>query len=212
MIITFIIKYKYLFKISLMEKKDFIKIINEEISNFDFLGNDANTKEEEAYDLLKNEDFQKQFICDSLINNKKISTKISDANIGGNWDDEDATNLTIDYFIDIEYKYDPNKEPIEFGIHFYSEHVGIDIRNNNDNGDYNTTPTSDSYYTYINWSDIDVTLFSTGGDRIVFKALSAAPLKIQVLFIRNYCEVLINNKTTSTNKLKKDNVQNIPYC
>jgi len=191
-----------------MEKKDFIKIINEEISNFDFLGNNASTKEEEVYDLLRNEDFQKQFICDSLINNKKISTKISDANIGGNWDDEDATNLTIDYFIDIEYKYDPNKEPIEFGIHFYSENISIDIKNNNDNNE----PISDSYYTYINWDDIDVKLFSSRGDQVVFKALSAAPLKIQILFIRNYCEVLINNKTTSTNKLKKDNIQNIPYC
>lgn len=195
-----------------MENKDFIKIINEEISNFDFLGNDAHTKEMKVYDLLKNEDFQKQFICDSLINDKKISTKISDANIGGNWNDENATNLTIDYFIDVKYLYDPNKEPIEFGIHFYSENVGIDINVNNDNSDYNNSPTSDSYYTYIDWSDIDVTLFSTGGDRIVFKALSTAPSKIQVLFIRNYCEVLINNKTTSTNRLNKDNIQTIPYC
>ena len=50
-----------------MKKRDFIRIINEEISEFDFLGNEQYLKEQEIVDLLKNEDFQKQFICDSLL-------------------------------------------------------------------------------------------------------------------------------------------------
>jgi hypothetical protein len=45
------------------------RIINEEISEFDFLGNEQYLKEQEVVDLLKNEDFQKQFICDSLLSN-----------------------------------------------------------------------------------------------------------------------------------------------
>src|ERR1035437_5253077 len=53
-----------------MVEKDIIKIINEEASNFDFLGNDDNMKEQEIIDLLQNEEFQKQFICDSLLERK----------------------------------------------------------------------------------------------------------------------------------------------
>ena len=51
-------------------KNDFVEIINEEIKNFDFLGNDEFLKEQEVTDLLINEDLQKQFICDSLLGRK----------------------------------------------------------------------------------------------------------------------------------------------
>ena len=44
-----------------MFKKDFIRIINEEISEFDFLNNQQYQKDREYVDLLNNEDLQKQF-------------------------------------------------------------------------------------------------------------------------------------------------------
>ena len=83
-----------------MDNKDFVKIIKEEISNFDFLGNDEFLKEQEVNDLLQNEDLQKQFICDSLLNqNGKVKIgEIGDSHITGNWDElnmEDATNITL---------------------------------------------------------------------------------------------------------------------
>ena len=58
-----------------MKNKQLIKIINEEISGFDFLGNEEYLKEEEDINILKNEDFQKQFICDLLLKRKeKVKT------------------------------------------------------------------------------------------------------------------------------------------
>ncbi|MFO8052823.1 MAG: hypothetical protein R6U54_02535 [Candidatus Omnitrophota bacterium] len=49
-----------------MKKKDFIRIINEEITDFDFLSNELYLKEQENIELLKNPQFQKQFIVDSI--------------------------------------------------------------------------------------------------------------------------------------------------
>jgi len=194
-------------------KKNIINIINEEISNFDFLGNEKYLKEEEINSLLQNEDFQKQFICDSLLNKNNLKTKIAEAQISGDWEEgNEASNLNIKYQLDFEYVFDLNKEPIKFIVDFNGNNVGINITEKNYSGDYNNEPQTESYYDYINWSDIDVTLLSNDGDEIDFIAFKKAPIKIKELFIRNYTESFISNKTTSTDKLKRDNIKNIPYC
>ena len=72
-----------------MIDKNIIRIINEEASNFDFLGNEDYLKEREILDLLQNEEFQKQFICDSLLERKnKIKTDVFESKLGGDWEDE----------------------------------------------------------------------------------------------------------------------------
>lgn len=196
-----------------MKKKDFIKIINEEISNFDFLGNQAQVKQEENYDLLKNEDFQKQFICDSLINKKNIKQKVTDARVGGDWDKgDDASKLTIEYFVDIEYTYDPNKEPAKFTVDFDSNGITIGIDTTSDPGTREIPPSGEASYNYIQWSDINVTLFTPDGDEIQFTALNKAPQKIQDLFRREYTEDFIASETADTNYLRKDSIRSIPYC
>jgi hypothetical protein len=198
-----------------MKDKHLIKIINEEISNFDFLSNEEYLKEEENYDLLKNEDFQKQFICDSLINNVKIKQHITDARVGGNWENgNDADKLTIEYFVEIEYKYDPSKEPAKFTVDFYSEQIGIGIHTQSDPGSYGNfiEPTFEAQYTDINWRDIDVSMHTPDGDEIDFLAFKKAPPTIQVLFIREYTEKFIATETADTEELKKDNIKSIPYC
>ena len=198
-----------------MIKKDFIKIINEEISNFDFLGNEQYLKEEENFELLKNADFQKQFICDSLINNNKIKQHITDARIGGDWaEGNDASKLTIEYFVDIEYLYDPSKEPAKFTITFDSENVGIGIYASHDPGSYGNfiEPSDVAEYTNIEWRDIDVSMSTSNGDEIDFIAFKKAPPKIQTLFIREFTETFIHNETADTESLKTDNIKSIPYC
>ena len=47
-------------------QKTILKTINEEISKFDFLGNDNYQSLMENIELIENEDFQKQFIADFL--------------------------------------------------------------------------------------------------------------------------------------------------
>ena len=206
-----------------MRKQDFIKVINEELSNFDFLGNDEFLKEQGNTDLLLDEDLQKQFICDSLLNKKsKIKiVEITDSRISGNWEDdpENANNLTIEYFLKLEYKYDLEQEPIRFDLNFYSDEVRIGKSGWYDKGSWGGTmadaiePSGDAWFDGFEWLDIDVTLNTPDGDEIKFVAFEKAPPRIKTLFIREYTQEFITNQTMEirTGEMK-DKIQNVPYC
>ena len=207
-----------------MKKKDFIEIINEEIKNFDFLGNDEFLKEQETTDLLQNEDLQKQFICDSLLGRKdkvKVAS-IEDSYVSGNWDEfnkEDADRLALEYSLNMEYRYDMTQEPLKFNLYFHADRIDIGVGGWYDPGRWGGTmadaiePSGESWYDYFDFGDIDVQLFTEDGDEIPFKAFENAPPKIQNLFIRDYTQNFIENETLElrTDDLK-DNIQNTPYC
>jgi len=201
-----------------MIETDFIKIINEEISSFDFLSNDELLKEQEVTDLLQNPDLQKQFICDALLGkNDKVRIKeISDSYIRGNWDETDTENadrITLIYSVDIEYRYDMQKEPLEFNLYFNSDKVDIGVDGWTDHGDYNNAPEGESWYDVFEWNDIDVTLQTIEGDEIDFVAFNQAPPRIQTLFMRHYLEGFIENETLEIRTTdKKDNILNTQYC
>lgn len=184
-----------------MDKKNFIRIINEEIKNFDFLNNDEQLKEQEGIDLLTNEDLQKQFICDSLLdrNNKLKNIHVDTAKISGNWNDQDfdsADKISIEYSATIGYTYDSNEEPLEFTIKFNGDNIGIEVAGSNDTGDYYTPPAKDSWFKSINWYDINVSLFTKDGEEVEFLAFEHAPENIQVLFIREFLESFISTQTS----------------
>lgn len=202
-----------------------IKIINEELNNFDFLNNDKYNKEQDVIELLKNDDLQKQFLCDSLLKKKdKIKIlEITDARIGGNWNEFDfdnATTLTIEYFLKIQYTYDTTKDPLIFHLDFYGDNVNIGVYGWRDSGklggtpDTDVEPSSESWFNNFNWNNIDVTISTEEGDEIQFNAFKKAPPRIQTLFIREYTESFIHNHTGMDIKTKemRDNVQNIAYC
>jgi hypothetical protein len=198
-----------------MTSKRIIKVINEEVSKFgfDFLHNEEVSREEENYDLLRNEDFQKQFICDSLLNPNKVVKHVSEARVGGNWQNgDDADKLTLEYFLEVEYKYDPIKEPAKFGIDFFSENIQMGIATQSDYGSYDVEPSFEAGYTHLNWDDIEVSMHTTNGDDIEFVAFDKAPPKIQTLFVREYVETFIATETADTSDLKKDNIKSVPYC
>jgi len=199
--------------------KNIIKIINEEVSNFDFLGNDGHLVEQESIELLKNEDLQKQFICDFLLgkNNKYRIVGVSDAIIGGNWeeiDSDDINRLTIDYSPKIEYKYDDSKEPIRFDLFFESDSISVSASEKSGGDGYSEEQWVDSMFDYINWSDINVTIYTEDGDEIEFTAFKKAPIRIQGIFVREFIAPLIADETQMkiSSSEFKDNIQNIPYC
>ena len=207
-----------------MNKRNFVKIINEEINNFDFLNNDEFLKEQEITDLLQNEDLQKQFICDSLLNrNDKIKiVKIIDSHVTGNWDEfnkEDADRLSLEYSVNIEYLYDMQKKPLNFNLYFQADKIDISVNGWYDSGNWGGTmpdaiePSGESWYDVFDWDDIDVTIDTIDGNDIKFIAFENAPPKIQTLFIREYTQNFIENETLEfrTNELK-DNIHNTPYC
>jgi hypothetical protein len=214
-----------------VKKKDLIKIINEEVSNFDFLGNDAYLKEQEVLDLLSNEDFQKQFICDSLLSvsdnkktarNSKIGIKVEDASIGGNWEDDfdDASYITLDYNLEITYKYDQYKEPLKFNLFFNSDRISIGKGGYYDPGNWGGTmadaiePSGEAYFNYLDWDDVEVSLFSSDGDEIKFTAFQRAPHNIRTLFIKEYTEGYIesNSLGIEDNSREFKNLSKAPYC
>lgn len=199
-----------------MINKYFIKIINEEVSKFDFLGNEEYLKEQEVANILLNEDFQKQFICDSLLNRIKIKINVVESKIEGNWenDNEDATDLSLNYFLKIEYKYDQEKEPISFDLNFYSDNVSISKVDDYDSGSYDIEQSGKAWFNNFNWNDIDVDLNTIEGDEIKFLAFEKAPQKIKMLFIREYVENYVINYTgldIKTPETKID-IKNVPYC
>lgn len=197
-----------------MKNKEIIRIINEEISNFDFLGNEGYLKEQESLDLLQNEDFQKQFICDSLISSNKIKTNVIESNIGGDWEKLDnASKLILDYFISVEYKYDINKEAAVFDLEF-TGNISINVGSHFELATYTIPPSSEAWFDAFNWSDIETKLYTKDGDVINFIAFQKAPPRIQTIFIRNYVDNYIETFTGMKIRTKEMNYnsQNSPYC
>lgn len=200
-----------------MSNKYFLKLINEELSNFDFLGNDEHLKEQETIGLFKNEDLQKQFICDSLLD-KQYKVKILKTIQGyltGDWqasNHEDASNLTIDYSLEINYLYDSTKEPLNFEIYFEGDNVGIDVDGWNNSGDRNSPPDGEQWFSYIDYDTIKVSIFTKDGDNIPFVAFERAPKNIQTLFIKSFVDGFIYSQTEMTNKDQIDKGEIGNYC
>lgn len=183
-----------------MRKKDFYRIINEEISNFDFLGNDQRLKEQESVELIANEQFQKQFIIDSITNMRdKINIINSDAYVTDNDPEvqiEDYHNdLNIDVNVDLTYKRTPQDEPIELGLGFDGQNVSYGTDHHSERQTYDYPGSSETWYTYINWDSIEVNLYTKDGDELKFVAFDNAPRNIQHLFIRSYIEHEIEKGT-----------------
>ena len=100
-----------------MKHKNFIKIINEEISEFDYLNNEQYLAEQEDIKRLQEEFFQKQFIMDS-ITRMRDKIELSDIDIGIGYIDPELgesphNDLYIDYSANVNYKFNDNDEPVK---------------------------------------------------------------------------------------------------
>lgn len=201
-----------------MKKNSLIDIVNEEINKFDFLNNDKFLKEQEQTDLLQNEDLQKQFICDALLNrNDKVKViRVTDAQITGNWDErntDDATRISLEYFLDVQYVYDSQKEPLLFKLNFFANEISISVDGWHNPSTYDSDQEGDSWFDSFDWNDIDVTMETMNGEELTFTAFEKAPPRIQTLFIREFTQHYIENETLDIRTPEiKDKAQNIPYC
>lgn len=187
-----------------MDKNVFVKLIKEELSEFDFLGNDAQHSEEEDINLLKNEDFQRQFIVDSLLESDKIDVDIKDSSVDNNWEgDIDAkSKLSIEYIVDVVYDYDKNNDAVKFELGFNCENAPI-------------TGAEDgkSWYETFDWNSINVNLSSLTGDDIKFKAFEKAPNEIKAIFIREFIKDFVADATDADSHTEKtqDVVQDVTH-
>jgi len=161
-----------------MKKNNLLNIIKEEISGFDYLNNDKRLEERESIDLLKNFDFQKQFIIDCIEGNQKIRKFVADDNLSSYYyQSNDIVNdekINFDITNDYEYKYDSQKIPTVFKINFKASNVKIL------DGKLDTKEDIQK----IDWLDISVNMISRNGDKIDFVAYDKANNKIKALFIK----------------------------
>jgi len=181
-----------------MKKKDFIRIINEEIGEFDFLNNEKYLKEQEIIKILENPEFQKQFIIDSITKMRdKIKFDDFTAQIYNDPEiqDQQHNDLNIEVNTDVVYNYNDNKEPIKFSLNFMGENVNYRTGYEHSQGDYHTPSATDVWYENINWFEIEPTLYTMEGDEIKFDAYKKAPNNIKELFIRSYIQDTIENES-----------------
>lgn len=199
-----------------MDGNKLIRIINETIEDFDFLANESALKEQEIIDLLKNEDLQKRFICDSLLEKKDKIKILSNetARLGGNWEDdpENANMLTVEYDLKVQYTYDKTKEPLIMGLYFYGNSVRINVSSEYDRGNYMSPPEGKSWFNNIEWEDIDVQLLTEDGDDVRFIAFEKAPFNIKKIFIREYVESFITSYTNMGVQDRIDKSQVTQFC
>ena len=192
-----------------------LNIINEEITNFDYLNMNKNQKENNDFELLSNSDFQKQIICDIFLNKNKFKINILDSSITGDWDAEEngITYMNLEYFTKIIYKYDQNQEPITFGLDFYGNNIGI-TKTDNNQGEYITEPIQNKWINGINWSDINVSLVTDYDDEVKFTTFETAPSKIQTIFIREFIADFISEYTGYNINSPEMNISSnlIQYC
>ncbi len=178
-------------KFYFVKKVDFIRIINEEISEFDFLGNEQQQEEDKELALLNNVDFQKQFICDFLLDkkNKYKITNVVESNLN-DWRQDGYLN--INYIVEILYQYDTTKKSAKFGLWFKGEHVGYGLDGRHSPGDRWTAPLNEDWFNEIDWDNVDVQMFMIDerDDEIKFIAFENAPERIRNLFISHFTVAL----------------------
>lgn len=166
--------------------KRLISLITEEINNFDFLNNDKRIKENNDINILKTDEFQKQFIIDSIENNDKIKKTAIDTDVNNLFRKYgDIKNNYIDIHIEIgyEYNYDSSKEPALFNINFNGNRVRILDGELNNEEDINN----------IDWNQISASISSKNGDKIEFRMFRMANDRIKELFLKkNIRELLIH--------------------
>jgi hypothetical protein len=206
-----------------VKKSDFIKLINEEISNigFDFLGNEQQQEEDKEFRLLSDVDFQKQFICDFLLNKKdkyKV-TKVVESNIN-DWRRDGDLNIT--YGVEISYYYDTTKEPARFGLWFEGENIKYTEKSNYNAGYWAGTmpdsiaPSGGDWLSKVTWKDITVSMhmIDERDDDIKFTAFERAPERVQNLFISHFLSDFIyryGNISVNTPE-QYDSIEKTGYC
>lgn len=177
-----------------MERKKLIILINETISEFDFLSNDEDQKYLDYVKKIEDPVFQKQFIYDVI--NYKFPEKLKTSEELVHFEDNldvDIKGMSIDLNVSVEYEY--KDDVLKFDLTFTGDNVEYDY-------DEDVSPRIRDYeghhtgwFTHINWDDINVTLFSDDGQEIKFTVFENVSDHVQNIFIRMFVQHVIQNES-----------------
>jgi hypothetical protein len=154
--------------------KSLIKIINETISDYNFLSMNEISEEENLKNIIKSKDFQIQFINDLINNFNKTKFKdidISYKEVKQDVIHNDSYSLSIEYTVEFKYSFDN----VEYQFLMLLNGNGI---NSNDS---------------IKWNNINIKLFDKNGNEININWLKNNP-RLYEVFIRSFVESLLNYK------------------
>lgn len=126
-------------------KKELYKVINEEISNFDFLGMEDNNNEDVHNSVLLSKEFQTNLVID-LINNSKNKDKFKKLFTTYEHSDVNSFDDTEKIEIELEITYNFNEKNYELIFFIDGESKDDEIKPEN----------------------FDLTIFSKGGEKIPF--------------------------------------------
>jgi hypothetical protein len=118
-----------------MKKKELYRIINEEVSEFDYLGLDQENKDNESIKLVESRDFQIQFVSDVITdfkNDEKFSCDyVYDSKRNDNMINHTQTEgLDVSFDLDIDYQY--QGDVVSVYIILESDNMEIEDRVNSD--------------------------------------------------------------------------------
>jgi hypothetical protein len=176
-----------------MEKKEIIKMINEELGGYNYINLDELTAQDDNVQLLSSKEFQVQFVSD-VVNNFKDTIKLSDVNTMHtteedlfNHGEETGKALNIEYDVNIIYKY--MGRDIKLMLAFEGNNVGYGMGGYYDAGNYGEyrAPEGDTYYTYINWNDIGLSMYDDEGNEINVGWINKNP-KLHDAFVKKFIE------------------------
>lgn len=179
-----------------MKKKDIYKIINEEISGFDFLNSKIQEQEEETIRTLSDENFQKEFIIDSIT---RMREKIKIIDTGDMYltkpdsdFNDDTDKLDLAYFLTVKYNY--QGKDLEFSMYFQADDLIVHYDNYSEPGDRYQPSEREKWISNFPWDRIDVDIFTVHDEKIEFSGIDKASDKTKELFIRSFLEDLIKNE------------------
>lgn len=180
-------------------KKNILRIIKEEVDNFNFLNGDDYQAHNEYLSLLKNTDFQKFFI--ESVFRKSTDIEKNDeylTDVTGNWNDSanETGTINFEYETDVTYKQSQNTEPVEFQILINAKDVSTYVNVDHDGGDRMTAPYTEGWFSSVEWGDMDVMLFSSDGDEIEFNEYDKLTDMDQEKFIRFFIEDFFMKNTS----------------
>ena len=147
-----------------MEKKHVIRLINEEISNFDYLNIDELEKEDSVDGLLKSKEFQTKLIHDlmtSFTNNQIFKDKEiiqQDSNVE-DLEPDSTQKLNVTYIVDFIYNYMGKDMPLSVIIE--GNDLWQDLRITSDPGDWYTPPSGEANLDF-DWTDFQVKVMYDG--------------------------------------------------
>ena len=151
-----------------MKKKNLIRIINEEISGFDYLNQEQLEEEDNVENVLKSRDFQTKLVHD-LMNNFNDPNLFKDKEVieqSSNVEDLEPNSgkgLNLTYIVDFTYNYQGKDMPLTVIIE--GENVWHDLQVDTDPGDWYTEPSSQASLD-LNWMDIDTKIMYDGAIEI----------------------------------------------